>query len=109
MKQCEKIRNIKEQLGTNASNADIQDAYNDLYGIRPSSQAVYATLGSERERNLESISGRQMLDVKKTAKNSFNNNFGKFKNAVVALKLERIIAQNNALKPHLFKTKLNYG
>ena len=83
MKQCDKIRTIKEQLGLNASNAEIQDSYKDQYGVKPSSQSVYATLGSERERNLESISARQMADVKKTAKNSFNNNFGKFKNAVM--------------------------
>ena len=85
MKQCEKIRIIRDQLGTNASNAEIQDAYTDQYGNRPSSQALYATLGSERERKLESISGKQMADVKRTAKKSFDNNYQHYKNAVVAV------------------------
>ena len=85
MKQCNQIREIQNNLGLSSSNEDIKEAFEKKHGYKPSSQSVYASIGSERDRSLQQLNGKQFADVKKTAKNSFNNNFGKFKNAVMAV------------------------
>ena len=85
MKQCNQIREIQTKLGLSSTNEQIKEEFEKQHGYIPSSQSVYSSIGSERDRCLQELNGKQFADVKRTAKRSFNNNFGKFKNAVMAV------------------------
>lgn len=65
MTQADEIRSAYRELNNvKATAKEIRTNCRKLYGYSPTSQAVYAALGSESDRKMISVNGRQIRGIK---------------------------------------------
>lgn len=92
MKNADKIRLSLEELGDHqASNREIAIHCESEYGFRPSSQAIYACVGSEKSRRAENFNGRELMDIKSFAKRKFSGDFNRLERAVKVVKANGLL------------------
>ena len=82
MKMREKIRQSLIDLNPYANNREIAQHCQTVYGFKPSSQQIYEAIGSETARKAEQFNGRQLMDVKKICRQSFDGDFNRLLGAV---------------------------
>ncbi|PHS03787.1 MAG: hypothetical protein COA78_17300 [Blastopirellula sp.] len=80
------IRESVKELGLGAKNREIQTFCQTNYGFKPTTQHIYHVLGHHNERALSSISGKQLYELKKVCKNTFENNYDLLVQGAIALK-----------------------
>ena len=68
MKKTDQIREAYSNLPVNATNRQIAQETERVYGFKPRPQHIYNTLGSETYRAAESFTAAQFLAVQETAK-----------------------------------------
>ena len=85
-KQTDKIRmSLRKLKNPSATNAEIADTFEHLYGYRPTSQAIYETLGKESLRKLKNFSAHEMLEAKTSCKRIFDGDFSRFRDCLDAV------------------------
>jgi|TARA_R100001129_G_scaffold174148_1_gene146260 hypothetical protein len=82
MNKAAQIRQSLIDLNPYASNREIVAHCQSTYGFKPSSQAIYEAIGSEKERKAETFNGRELMQVKAFARKSFDGDYNRLYNAV---------------------------
>ena len=82
MKQSEKIRASLIDLNPYATNREISKNCETKYGFTPSPQQIYEALGSEKDRLAETYNGRELMDLKRFARKSFDGDLNRLNGAL---------------------------
>jgi|6_EtaG_2_1085325.scaffolds.fasta_scaffold11024_5 hypothetical protein len=81
MNKTDQIREAYSNLTVNASNRQIAQETERIYGFKPTAQHIYNTLGSEAYRAAESFTAAQFLAVQETSR--LFPNFKAYRDCVV--------------------------